>query len=103
MAEDEDGVSDKKSPQNSNNGAPPQENEQNASKPDLGIEEAKYNANENEDTTSTEATSSSSSEYFTKLFFVINIEAFLSDRALSLQRPVGPCGRSTTSSRFGTS
>ncbi|XP_075978652.1 lethal (3) 04053 [Anticarsia gemmatalis] len=60
MAEDEDGVSNKKSPQNSNNGGPSQENEQNAAKPDLGIEEAKYNSNENGDTTPTEAKCSSS-------------------------------------------
>lgn len=103
MAEDEDGVSDKKSPQNSNNGAPPQENEQNASKPDLGIEEAKYNANKNDDTSPTEASSSSSSKCFTKLFFVTNIEAFLNDRAFSLQRAVVRYGRSTISSRSGTS
>lgn len=102
MAEDEDGVSDKKSPQNSNNGASPQENEQNASKPDLGIEEAKYNANDNDDTSPTEAASSSSSECFTKLFFVINIEAFLSDRAFSLQSAAVRFAKSTTNSRSGT-
>ncbi|KAL0822236.1 hypothetical protein ABMA28_004363 [Loxostege sticticalis] len=60
MAEDEDGVSDKKTPQNSNNAGPPQENEQNASKPDLGIEEAKYNSKENGESSPTEAQSSSS-------------------------------------------
>ncbi|PZC78745.1 hypothetical protein B5X24_HaOG217203 [Helicoverpa armigera] len=60
MAEDEDGVSNKKSPQNTNNEEPLQENEQNAAKPDLGIEEAKYNSNENGDATLTEAKSSSS-------------------------------------------
>ncbi|KAF9408953.1 hypothetical protein HW555_011529 [Spodoptera exigua] len=61
MAEDEDGVSNKKSPENTNEGAPSQENEQNASKPDLGIEEAKYNSNENGDASHTEAKSSSKS------------------------------------------
>lgn len=95
MAEDEDGVSDKKSPQNSNNGAPPQENEQNASKPDLGIEETKYNTNDNDETSPAEAASSSSSKCSTKLFFVTNIEGFLSDRAFSLQRAAVRCERST--------
>lgn len=71
MAEDEDGVSNKKSPQNTNEGAPSQENEQNAAKPDLGIEEAKYNSNENGDASHAEAKSFSSE--FTKLFFVLNI------------------------------
>lgn len=70
MAEDEDGVSDKKTPQNSNNAGPSQENEQNATKPDLGIEEAKYNSKENGESSPTEAKSSTSSECFTKLFFV---------------------------------
>ncbi|XP_026733725.1 uncharacterized protein LOC113498036 isoform X3 [Trichoplusia ni] len=60
MAEDEDGVSNKKSPQNTNNGESSQDNEQNAAKPDLGIEEAKYNSNENGDTSPAEAKSSSS-------------------------------------------
>ncbi|XP_063828342.1 dentin sialophosphoprotein-like [Ostrinia nubilalis] len=60
MAEDEDGVSDKKTPQNSNNAGPSQENEQNATKPDLGIEEAKYNSNENGASSPSEAQSSSS-------------------------------------------
>ncbi|KAJ2943564.1 hypothetical protein O0L34_g16673 [Tuta absoluta] len=60
MAEDEDGVSNRKLPQNSNNGSPPQENEQNTTKPDLGIEEAKYNSNENGDTPPTEPKSSTS-------------------------------------------
>lgn len=102
MAEDEDGVSDKKSSQNSSNGAPTQENDQNASKPDLGIEETKYNATENDETSPTEASSSSSSECFT-LFFVTNIVAFLSDRSFRLQRVAAPCGRSTISSRSVTS
>lgn len=70
MAEDDDGVSNKKSPQNSNNEASSQENEQNTAKPDLGIEEAKYNSNENGDTTPIEPKCSTSSECFTKLFFV---------------------------------
>ncbi|XP_022830452.1 uncharacterized protein LOC111359224 [Spodoptera litura] len=61
MAEDEDGVSNKKSPQNTNEGAPSQENEQNAAKPDLGIEEAKYNSNENGDASHAEAKSSTKS------------------------------------------
>ncbi|CAG4946578.1 unnamed protein product [Parnassius apollo] len=47
MAEDEDGVSNKKSPQNSNNAECSQESEQNTTKPDLGIEESKYNSKEN--------------------------------------------------------
>jgi hypothetical protein len=70
MAEDEDGVSDKKTSQNSNNAGTSQDNEPNATKPDLGIEEAKYNSNENGETSSAEAKSSSSSECFNKLFFV---------------------------------
>lgn len=70
MAEDEDGVSNKKLPQSSNNAGPSQENDQNTTKPDLGIEEAKYNASENGDSSPTEPQSSTSSEYFTKLFFV---------------------------------
>ncbi|XP_053606836.1 uncharacterized protein LOC128673187 [Plodia interpunctella] len=61
MAEDEDGVSNRKSPQNSNNTGPSQNNEQNTTKPDLGIEEAKYNSNENGDTSPTEPQSSSKS------------------------------------------
>ncbi|XP_039755835.1 uncharacterized protein LOC120630637 [Pararge aegeria] len=60
MAEDEDGVSDKKSPQNSNNAGSFQENQQNAAKPDLGIEEAKYDVKENGDAVSAEPISSSS-------------------------------------------
>ncbi|KAM3955862.1 uncharacterized protein ACR2FA_010203 [Aphomia sociella] len=66
MAEDEDGVSDKKELQNSNNASPSQENQQNASKPDLGIEEAKYNSNENGDTSPTEAKSSTSTSGATR-------------------------------------
>ncbi|XP_059057995.1 uncharacterized protein LOC131851503 [Achroia grisella] len=60
MAEDEDGVSNKKSPQNSNSAGPSQESDQHTTKPDLGIEEAKYNSNENGDTSPTEAKSSTS-------------------------------------------
>lgn len=100
MAEDEDGVSNKNSPQNTNNGEPLQENEQNAAKPDLGIEEAKYNSNENGDTSLTEAKSSSSSE-FTKLFFVLNIKAFLVDCSFFLQSLRGRRGKMRTRFRFG--
>ncbi|XP_052758940.1 uncharacterized protein LOC113514723 [Galleria mellonella] len=60
MAEDDDGVSNKKSPQNSNNAGPSKESEQHTTKPDLGIEEAKYNSNETGDTSPTEAKSSTS-------------------------------------------
>ncbi|XP_049874240.1 uncharacterized protein LOC126372486 [Pectinophora gossypiella] len=60
MAEDEDGVSNKKSSQNSNNEGPSQDNEQNTTKPDLGIEEAKYNSNENGDTSPSEPKCSTS-------------------------------------------
>ncbi|XP_052741793.1 uncharacterized protein LOC112047885 [Bicyclus anynana] len=60
MAEDEDGVSDKKSPQNSNNAGSFQENQQNAAKPDLGIEEAKYDVKENGDAGPAEPISSTS-------------------------------------------
>lgn len=70
MAEDEDGVSDKKSPQNLNNAGNSQENQQSTNKPDLGIEEAKYDIKENGETESEEPISSSSSECFAKLFFV---------------------------------
>lgn len=70
MAEDEDGVSNRKSPQNSENGGPSQENDQSMAKPDLGIEEAKYNSNENGDSPPTEPKSSTSSECFTMLFFL---------------------------------
>ncbi|KPI97178.1 PREDICTED: uncharacterized protein LOC106121448 [Papilio xuthus] len=59
MAEDEDGVSNKNSPQNSNDADSNQENEQNAAKPDLGIEEAKYNSQENGHTSPTKPKSSS--------------------------------------------
>lgn len=100
MAEDEDGVSNKNSPQNTNNGGPSQENEQNAAKPDLGIEEAKYNSNENGDASLTEAKSSSSSE-FTKLFFVLNIKAFLVDCSFFLQSLRGRRGRMRIRFRFG--
>lgn len=71
MAEDEDGVSNKNSPQNSNDSGSPEENEQNSAKPDLGIEEAKYNSKENGHASPTEPNSSSSSECFTNLFFPI--------------------------------
>lgn len=70
MAEDEDGVSNRKSPQNSNNVGPSQDNEHNTTKPDLGIEEAKYNSNENGDSSPTEPKSSTSSKCSTKLFFL---------------------------------
>ncbi|CAH0398904.1 unnamed protein product [Chilo suppressalis] len=60
MAEDEDGVSNKKTSQNSNNAGPSQENEQTATKPDLGIEDAKFNSNENGEASPPEATSSTS-------------------------------------------
>ncbi|KAJ0178092.1 hypothetical protein K1T71_005915 [Dendrolimus kikuchii] len=60
MAEDEDGVSNKKSPQNSNNAGPSQEDDHITTKPDLGIEEAKYNSNENGDVSPGEPKSSSS-------------------------------------------
>ncbi|CAF4925882.1 unnamed protein product [Pieris macdunnoughi] len=60
MAEDDDGVSDKKSSQNSNNAGYPEENQQNSTKPDLGIEEAKYDSKENGHTSATEPTSSTS-------------------------------------------
>lgn len=70
MAEDEDGVPDKKSPQNLNNAGNSQENQQSANKPDLGIEEAKYDVKENGEAEPVEPISSSSSECFAKLFFV---------------------------------
>ncbi|CAB3221531.1 unnamed protein product [Arctia plantaginis] len=60
MAEDEDGVSNKNSPEKSSSPGSSQENEPNAAKPDLGIEETKYNSNENGETSSTEAKCSSS-------------------------------------------
>ncbi|CAH4032899.1 unnamed protein product [Pieris brassicae] len=60
MAEDDDGVSDKKSSQNSNNAGYPDENHQNSTKPDLGIEEAKYDSKENGHTSPTDPTSSTS-------------------------------------------
>ncbi|CAK1544871.1 unnamed protein product [Leptosia nina] len=47
MAEDEDGVSDKKSSPNLNNASLPEQNQENVSKPDLGIEEVKYDSKEN--------------------------------------------------------
>lgn len=78
MAEDEDGVSNRNSPEKSSSPGSSQENEQNDAKPDLGIEETKYNSNENGETSSTEAKCSSSSK-FTKLFFVLNIKAFFVD------------------------
>lgn len=73
MAEDEDGVSDKKSPQNSNNAKTPQDNQQNSKKPDLGIEEAKYDVKENGDSGPSEPVSSSSSMCLVELFFVPKI------------------------------
>ncbi|XP_041987120.1 uncharacterized protein LOC121738915 [Aricia agestis] len=60
MAEDEDGVSDKNSPQNSNNTSSSQDNKQNTTKPDLGIEEAKYDIQENGDTAVAEPSKSTS-------------------------------------------
>ncbi|XP_047534654.1 uncharacterized protein LOC125069265 [Vanessa atalanta] len=60
MAEDEDGVSDKKAPESSNNGESSQDNQQNAIKPDLGIEEAKYDVKENGDAEPVEPICSSS-------------------------------------------
>ncbi|VVC95806.1 unnamed protein product, partial [Leptidea sinapis] len=57
MAEDEDGVSDKKSPENSRNS---EQNPQSSKKPDLGIEEAKYHSNENGQKSPTEPISSTS-------------------------------------------
>ncbi|CAH2090783.1 unnamed protein product [Euphydryas editha] len=60
MAEDEDGVSDKETPENSNEAGSSQDNQQNVNKPDLGIEEAKYDVKENGDTESIEPISSSS-------------------------------------------
>ncbi|KAG6439533.1 hypothetical protein O3G_MSEX000852, partial [Manduca sexta] len=60
MAEDEDGVSNKNSPQNSNNGETSQDNEQNAARPDLGIDEAKYNKDENGEASSPDAKCSTS-------------------------------------------
>ncbi|XP_068618370.1 uncharacterized protein l(3)04053 [Battus philenor] len=59
MAEDEDGVSNKNSPQNTNSTSS-QENEQNGAKPDLGIEEAKYDCKENGHASPTESKCSSS-------------------------------------------
>ncbi|XP_072947732.1 uncharacterized protein l(3)04053 [Epargyreus clarus] len=60
MAEDEDGVSNKKSPQNSATAGPSQENQQNVTKPDLGIEEAKYDSKENGESASAEPVASTS-------------------------------------------
>ncbi|XP_045495455.1 uncharacterized protein LOC123694163 [Colias croceus] len=60
MAEDEDGVSDKKSPQNSNNSETNDGNQPSTSKPDLGIEEAKYDTKENGHKSPTEPSCSSS-------------------------------------------
>lgn len=70
MAEDEDGATDKNSPQNSNNAESFQENPQNPPKPDLGIEEAKYDVKENGDAGAPEPISSTSSMCFAELFFV---------------------------------
>lgn len=70
MAEDEDGVSNKNSPQNSNDADSNQENEQNAVKPDLGIEEAKYNSQENGHSSPTKPKSSSTSKCSSDSFFV---------------------------------
>lgn len=103
MAEDEDGVSNKKSPQNAENDESAQDSEQNVTKPDLGIEEAKYNIKENGDTSPVEAKISCSSECFTKLFFAPNIKTFLGDRDFVLQsRRVRPV-RTETLSHSGTS
>ncbi|CAH2039275.1 unnamed protein product, partial [Iphiclides podalirius] len=59
MAEDEDGVSNKNSPQNSNDAGSSEENEQNSTKPDLGIEETKFNSKENGHASHTEPKCSS--------------------------------------------
>lgn len=79
MAEDEDGISNKKSPQNPNNAGSSQEDEHNTTKPDLGIEEAKYNSNENGDVSPGEPKSSSSSECFAKLFFVLYVKQLVAN------------------------
>lgn len=71
MAEDEDCAANKKSPKNTVNEASTSNQEQSSSKPDLGIEESKYNSNENTDGETAEAANTSPSEYFTKLFFAI--------------------------------
>lgn len=95
MAEDEDGASDKKSSQNSNNGATSQETEQNTTKPDLGIEEEKYNITDNGRSSPTESRSSTSSECFTQLFFVLNLKTFLDDCERLLQEAPAERGRRT--------
>lgn len=70
MAEDEDGVSNRKSYEKPNNEGISEDSEQNTQKPDLGIEEANYNISENHHSSSEEAKSSASSKCFRKLFFV---------------------------------
>lgn len=85
MAEDEDGISDKKS-QNSNNASTSQDSKQNSTKPDLGIEEAKYDIQENGDMLSVEPSSSTSSAYFRGVVFCsLNIKTFFIAFVLFLQ------------------
>ncbi|CAG9088840.1 unnamed protein product [Plutella xylostella] len=60
MAEDEDGVSNRKSYEKPNNEGISEDSEQNTQKPDLGIEEANYNISENHHSSSEEAKSSAS-------------------------------------------
>lgn len=88
MAEDEDGVSNKKSAQNLNNEGSSQENEQNRS--DLPYfprlvtsetEETKYNNSENGDASPADAKSSSSSKSLEVVFCYLNIKAFLESRS----------------------
>lgn len=62
MAEDEDGVSEKNSPQSLNNEEQAQETEQNALQPDLGIEVAGHGDSENGVASPTESKRPSSSE-----------------------------------------
>lgn len=103
MAEDDDGVSNKKSPQNSNNEASSQENEQIAAKPDLGIEEAKYNSNENGDTSPIEAKCSTSSEFLRSCFLFAKYKDILEEPPFLFQSRLGRHGRRRTRSRSGIS
>lgn len=98
MAEDEDGVTNKNSSQNSNNEALSEDTEQNYPKPDLGIEEAKYNNSESDDKSSGEAPSSSTSELNVVFVFCqLNIKTFHERSILFQSRALRPAGKRTRS------
>lgn len=104
MAEDEDGASNKNSSQNPNNEALSEDNEQCNTKPDLGIEETKYNSSESDEKSSGEAPSLPSSECsYEVVFCPLNIKTFPDVRPFLFQSRAGRLARKRTHSLSGTS